>query len=132
MPLQHDGQLDAPALADLMSGAILRANIRGVVERVSSLPRQAGAFNFGLSTGIVRGILAANRIPFELVHPSVWKRAMGLTRFGCETQPENKTRARALASQLFPTLADQFKRVRDDGRAEALLLAVYYHNRGEK
>jgi hypothetical protein len=29
------------------------------------------------------------------------------------------------ASQLFPNQADQWKRVKDDGRAEALLIAYY-------
>ena len=125
--------LDAPALAaivcditDLVPPSI---TLRAVIERVGSLPRQAGAFNFGLYAGIVHGVLAAHRIPFELVSPVEWKRAMGLGRGPAESKPENKSRARALAAQLFPKMAQQFSRVRDDGRAEALLLAVYYANR---
>jgi hypothetical protein len=31
-----------------------------------------------------------------------------------------------LASQLFPHLDPRLKRVKDDGRAEALLLALYW------
>lgn len=106
--------------------------VAGVIENVSSRPRQAGAFNFGLSTGIIHGVLAANGIAFELVTPTQWKTAMGLKKVEGETYDQNKDRARALAAQLFPQMADQFKRKKDDGRAEALLLAVYYANRRTK
>ena len=130
MPKSIDGGIDPVALAGMVD-RLNRAypNSTAVVERVSSMPRQAGAFAFGLSTGIIHGCLASHGIPFELVSPSVWKAKMGLTRFPDETYAQNKTRARALAAQLFPALASQFKRVKDDGRAEAMLLAVYYANR---
>jgi len=103
-------------------------NIHAAVENVHSRPRQAGAFNFGLSTGIIHGVLAANGIPMTLIAPSVWKVKMGLQRSPDEPQGATKDRARELAAKLFPNLADQFKRKKDDGRAEALLLAVYYHH----
>lgn len=103
-----------------------------VIELVHSRPHQAGAFNFGLSTGILHGIFAANGLEPALVPPSQWKPAMGLRRHVDESESDNKSRARALAAQLFPALADQFKRVKDDGRAEALLLAVYYHSKESK
>ena len=130
IPKSIDSGIDAVALAALVD-RLNRAysGITAVVERVSSMPRQKGAFAFGLSTGIIHGCLASAGIPFELVSPSVWKAKMGLTKFPGETYAENKTRARALATQLFPALAPQFKRVKDDGRAEALLLAVYWANR---
>ena len=134
MPLK-DGKLD-PFMLDhiLARWAKLseRHTVSAAIERVGSRPRQAGAFNFGLSTGIVHGSLAANGFSFELVSPTEWKPAMGLTRGKLETQEENKSRARALATQLFPNIANQFKRVRDDGRAEALLIAVYYANRRKR
>jgi crossover junction endodeoxyribonuclease RuvC len=130
MPKAIDGGIDPKELASLVEIIAFSApSITAVVERVSSMPRQAGAFAFGLSTGIIHGCLASRGIPFELVSPSVWKAKMGLTKFPDETYAQNKTRARALATQLFPALASQFNRVKDDGRAEALLLAVYYANR---
>ena len=130
MPVSLDGGIDAVKLAKITASLAKNCpGITAVVERVSSMPRQAGAFAFGLSTGIIHGCLASAGIPFELVSPSVWKAKMGLTKFPGETYAENKTRARALATQLFPALAPQFKRVKDDGRAEALLLAVYRANR---
>ena len=130
MPVSLDGGIDAVKLVKITASLAKNCpGITAVVERVSSMPRQAGAFAFGLSTGIIHGCLASAGIPFELVSPNVWKAKMGLTKFPGETYAENKTRARALATQLFPALAPQFKRVKDDGRAEALLLAVYWANR---
>lgn len=99
--------------------------ILGVIENVHSRPRQAGAFNFGLSTGIVHGILAAFNIDFVLVAPTAWKPALGLSLRPNETPAENKTRSRILAAKTFPHLAEAFSRVKDDGRAEALLIATY-------
>lgn len=129
MPVK-EGKLASAITAQLVNSTT--QNCRGwlvaAIENVHSRPRQAGAFNFGLSTGIVHGVLAANGIPFVLVAPQVWKVKMGLQRSPDEPASATKDRARALASKLFPNLADQFKRKKDDGRAEALLLAVYYHH----
>ena len=130
MPQAETKGIDAPQLANIISeihslvpeGCTLLA----VVENVHSRPRQAGAFNFGLSVGIIHGILAAYGIEFHLVSPAQWKPAMGLGRIGDETQSQTKDRARALAAKHSPALAAQFKRKKDDGRAEALLIAVYF------
>lgn len=132
IPKSVDSGIDPIALADLIARIHLTyPGVTAVVERVSSMPRQSGAFAFGLSTGIIHGCLASAGIPFELVSPAVWKAKMGLTKFPTETYAQNKTRARALATQLFPERAKEFKRVKDDGRSEALLMAVYWSNRGK-
>ena len=127
--------IDAPKLSDLL-GCIMAEDLdrsfSAIVENVGSRPRQAGAFNFGLSTGIIHGVLATLEIPFTLVTPTEWKGAMGLTRYPEETQDQNKQRARLLAIQLFPGLAEDLKLMRHDGRAEALLMAVYFANRPTK
>ena len=135
MPHAEGKGIDATKLANTIStihslipeGAQLLA----VVENVNSRPRQAGAFAFGLSTGIIHGILAAYGIQFELVSPAQWKPAMGLGRIGEETQASTKDRARAMATELFPSLAKQFSLKKHDGRAEALLIAVYFANKAK-
>jgi crossover junction endodeoxyribonuclease RuvC len=133
MPLDFEGKLDPIELSSIVGQIAWEFNgITAVVENVSSRPRQAGAFAFGLSTGTIHGCLACHGIPYQLVAPSLWKPRMGLTKRPDETQAENKSRARELAKQLFPACADKFKRVRDDGRAEALLMAVYWSSRGGK
>jgi crossover junction endodeoxyribonuclease RuvC len=89
------------------------------IENVGSHPRESGAagFAFGLACGIVRGVLGARGIPYSLVTPQEWKRGMSC--------PTDKNGARARAIELFPEFAAQFKRVKDDGRAEASLIALY-------
>lgn len=122
------GRVDPGRLATIVEMCKLPGDVTAVVELVSSLPRQAGAFNFGVSAGIVHGVLGALNVPFTLVQPAQWKGAMGLRRLPSETQAQNKTRARELAIKLWPESADLFKRIKDDGRAEAALLARYFVN----
>lgn len=90
-----------------------------VIERVAARPGQgvASVFSFGHSAGCAAGVIAALGIPHELAAPQTWKRAFALGR--------DKSEARAVASRLCPQLAGQWARVRDDGRAEAALMAIY-------
>ncbi len=91
-----------------------------VIEEVGVMTGKEGVvgmFRFGQAAGCVQGIVAAYMIPMFLVKPSVWKSAMGLTR--------DKDHSRQKASQLFPSSAHLWARKKDDGRAEALLLAVF-------
>lgn len=90
-----------------------------VIEDVHSMPRDGvvQAFSFGKANGIIIGIVAANMIPSYFVKPGVWKKLMGLT--------QDKDDSRRKASQLFPTNSNLWSRKMDDGRAEAVLLAVF-------
>ena len=95
-----------------------------VIERVHALPKQGvtSSFSFGLSYGLVRGVLAALGVSVQLVTPQEWKRSF---RLG-----PDKNEARIIASRLFPQNAMCFTRAKDDGRAEAALLALFGANRG--
>ena len=121
-----DGRVDAARLALIVGMCQLQGTIVAAVELVSSMPRQAGAFNFGVSAGVVHGVLGALQIPFTLVSPNVWKGATGLHRLTNEAQAQTKTRARELASRLWPESAALFARAKDDGRAESALLARFF------
>jgi crossover junction endodeoxyribonuclease RuvC len=125
------GQVDPAKLAAIVDQLNFQTNrhIHAAVELVSSMPRQAGAFNFGRSAGVVDGVLGALGIPYTLVSPNVWKGATGLHRMSGESQADVKSRARFLAQKLWPEQAAQFKRIKDDGRAEAALLARYFANK---
>jgi crossover junction endodeoxyribonuclease RuvC len=95
------------------------------LERVHALPRQgvSSSFSFGMTYGTTRGVLAALKLPTHLVTPNEWKRAL---RLGAD-----KSAARAMAANLFAREANLFARVKDDGRAEAALLAYFgRHARG--
>ena len=111
----------------LLLSSILRTypGLLMALEQVHGRPRQAGVFGFGVGVGVTLGCAAALGIPVRQVPPQVWKPAMGLLH-------ADKTASRALAAQLFPALASSFVRVKDDGRAEALLLAVYAFSHPEK
>lgn len=94
------------------------------VERVHSLPKQgvSSSFSFGMAYGMVRGALAALGVPTTLVTPQEWKRAF---RLG-----PDKNEARIIAGRQFPLMAASFARVKDDGRAEAALLALFGASQG--
>jgi Holliday junction resolvasome RuvABC endonuclease subunit len=89
------------------------------IELVHAMPKQGvtSSFNFGVSFGIIRGVLAGRQVPIEFVTPQNWKRAFQLGA--------DKQQARIRAANLFPKHAELFRRRCDDGRAEALLLAAY-------
>lgn len=126
-----DGRVDPAKLATIIDLCeFTRTGVmHAAVELVGSMPRQAGAFNFGVSTGVVHGVLGALNVPYTLVPPNQWKPAMGLRKLPNESQDQNKSRARALAIELWPEHAEVFKRVKDADRAEAALLARYFANK---
>ena len=78
-----------------------------------------GAFSFGRGYGVVRGILRAHFIPIVDVAPIRWQRAMGIPAGA------GKDAARALAKERFQRDAALFVRVKDDGRADAALIAAW-------
>ena len=89
------------------------------VERVHAMPKQGvtSVWTFGEGYGALLGALGALAIRVEHVTPGVWKRAAGLNA--------DKTASRQRASERWPADAPLFKRVKDDGRAEACLIAEY-------
>jgi hypothetical protein len=111
-----DGAVLAPVLAEL----VLRGDGPRVawVERAQSMPGMgvAGAFRYGTGYGVVLGVLGALSIPLHTVRPNEWKRDAGL--IGAD-----KDASRRRACELWPGHAERFARKRDDGRAEAALIA---------
>ena len=125
---------DMPVLADVpagrrtVNGPLLAATVfrwqakRAFVEMVGARPGEGavGAFAFGRSRGIVEGVLAAANVPATFIAPASWKRAIGIP----PGKDGAKDRARSMAISRWPAQADRFARVKDDGRAEACLIAV--------
>lgn len=87
------------------------------LEKVGAMPNQgvSSMFKFGYTCGVPRGLIAAYGIPVTYVPPAKWK---GDLRLG-----STKEYARFRAAELFPDYAHEFKRVKDDGPAEAALIA---------
>ena len=89
------------------------------VEQVGAMPGQgvSSMFAFGQAFGIVLGVMAGLAIPCQTVTPAKWKKDMKLNT--------GKDAARAKAAQVWPTQAGEFKRVKDDGKAEAALIGLW-------
>lgn len=90
------------------------------MELVGAMPKQgvASMFAFGRSVGQVEGILATLGVTVSYIAPPVWKLAIGIKA------GSTKDASRAKASQLWPGKAGLFARAKDDGRAEAALIAA--------
>jgi crossover junction endodeoxyribonuclease RuvC len=88
-----------------------------VLEKVGAMPGQgtSSMFQFGRGVGMIEGVLSALHIPIIYISPVGWQNAVGV-RGG-------KDGGRAKAAELFPAYAATFARVKDDGRADAALMA---------
>lgn len=116
--------------AQLLSTLIAGQNItHAVVERVTAMPGQGvtGMFSLGRSLGIVEGIIASYDIPMTLVQPKEWQGIYGLK--GKKVDADG---SRQIALQLFPREAALFARKKDNGRADAALIARWYMATGWK
>lgn len=91
------------------------------IENVGSMPGQgvSSTFKFGESLGFIHALALSvrPRPRIEWPTPAVWKRKMGLT--------SDKNASREEARRLMPSLIPELSRVKDDGVAEAALIAWY-------
>jgi crossover junction endodeoxyribonuclease RuvC len=93
--------------------------VRATVEKVGATPQMGvtSSFTFGEGYGVIRGVVAGVGIKLNKVNPQTWQRDM---------QARGSKRAsRDRAAALFPSAAEMFARVKDDGRADATLIAAW-------
>ena len=115
---------DMPVAAGEVDAATLARQIRrfnpaaAIIEQVGAMPRQgvASTFKFGQAYGTARGVVLGLGIPLHQVTPSRWKKHYRLD--------SDKEKSRALALRYWPA-SNHFSRKKDDGRAEAALLARF-------
>jgi crossover junction endodeoxyribonuclease RuvC len=90
-----------------------------VIEQVGAMPGQgvSSMFRFGQGLGAVEACAAASKLPLQYVTPAKWKKHFNLSR--------DKGVSRSLTMQRFPDYASEFSRAKDDGRAEAVLIALF-------
>lgn len=136
MPTFHNGtanEVDAMKLATFVR-EVIRDNpgayFSVCIERVRAMPDRSGgvvrkmgaqsSFNFGDGFGQLKAVFRALRLEPVLVEARSWKNYYGL--------PNDKEASRALAIKRFPSAAGQLARKKDNGRAEALLIALYHDN----
>ncbi len=124
LPIIRDGAL-AWVNGEQLRGMIITAKDATptccVVERVSAMPKQgvSSSFNFGVGFGSLLGAIQVLGCPLHLVQATLWKRQLGLSR--------DKNASLDKARLLFPDAP--LARKKDDGVAEALLIAWWFSQR---
>ncbi len=118
-----------------------------IIEKVNAYPQQGvvSVFNFGYSYGLIIGILTSLSIPINYVLPKKWKEDIDLEtkkiskkrpltnktdfknwdKIRSKSKIKNKEFSRIRAMKEFPKYKDYFLRKKDDGRAEAALIALW-------
>ena len=101
---------------------IEKNQIRVVIEHVSAMPGQGvtSMFNFGQSFGILKGICTAMQLPMYFVRPTKWKKYFNLLN-------SEKDASRTRAIEIFPYFSSQLSRKKDSNKADAILIASFYH-----
>lgn len=136
IPWEFDGGVDAagawhvPVVNKMVDGRALHFVLDGhrathaVIEKVGAFPGQgvSSSFRFGMGYGIILGVLATTGAQIIDVAPGYWKKHFRLD--------SDKEKARALAIKRFPHVNLSLKK--DAGRAEALLLALWWKETNER
>lgn len=118
----------AVKLGALMSEVQPRPDVAWL-EDVASRPGQGvrSMFTFGRSVGIIEGVMGALAIPVFHVAPSRWTREFGVIGKSAlhDGSAGRQPNSRAVARSAFPEYASLFERVKDNGRADAALIAMF-------
>ena len=111
-------QVDATALADMLRDHAPDIS-HAYIEKTWSMTGQgvSSSFAFGRAGGVVEGVWAGLGVAVSLVPPQTWTKAM--RRFS------GKDASRERAIELFPEYTKMFSRKKDDGRADAALIAMW-------
>jgi len=109
-------RIDARALCEIVANQDINS---AFVEIVNAMPNQgvSSMFAFGQASGIAEGVCASVTPNVTGVRPQTWKKYFKLG--------SDKTSSRELAIEKWPDHADRFKRIKDDGRAEAALIGLW-------
>lgn len=100
---------------------ISRTKLVAYLESIHAMPMQGtvSMFSMGQGFGIWQGLLTCLEIPYELVIPQRWKKVM------LDGTGKDKEASRLKALQMFPMLSEHLSLKKDEGKAEALLIAEY-------
>ena len=101
---------------------IKKQDIKVVIENVSAMPGQGvtSMFNFGQSFGILKGICSAMQLPMYFVRPAKWKKYFSLIN-------SEKDASRTKAIEIFPYFSSHLSKKKDSNKADAILIASFYH-----
>ena len=82
-------------------------------------------FNFGQSFGIIKGICSAMQLSLYFVRPTKWKKYFNLIN-------SEKDASRTRAIEVFPYFSSQLSKKKDSNKADAILIASFYHETYKK
>ena len=130
MPNMADGKKQKKQVngAQIYNEILLRTknvekrNIKVVIEHVSAMPGQGvtSMFNFGQSFGVLKGICSAMQLSLHFVRPAKWKKYFGLIK-------TEKDASRTKVIEIFPYISSLLSRKKDSNKADAILIASFYH-----
>lgn len=119
------GTIDVKQLLFYICSIYSAANMRPhvIIEKVGAMPKQgvSSTFKFGMGYGQLIGMCQATNIPYTLVTPQAWKKAV------LAGTDKSKEAAIAFCRREYPNvnLIPERCRVPHDGIADALCLAHY-------
>lgn len=111
-------ELDESKLSTIFSRWRLRPMTIGI-EKSQTMPNQGivSSGRYMASYGFLRGLCVGNGLPYHLIRPQSWKKAM------MPDMGKDKGASIQKATQLYPEL--RLTRVKDHGIADAILIARY-------
>jgi Holliday junction resolvasome RuvABC endonuclease subunit len=115
--LHSDKHIETRMVWAEMSQARDRQDCMVIVEAVHSMPGQgvSSTFKFGTAFGGALALAERFNCPWFMVTPQVWKKSYGLN--------SEKEKSLEIAREMWPNAP--LTRKKDNGRAEALLMANY-------
>lgn len=130
LPIIRDrnlGWVDGDALVSKLIEVKAGRPMTAIVERVHAMPKNGSqaAFSQGCTFGSILASLQLVRASIEFVPPQTWKKFCGLID-SSKTDGERKRASLDKARLLWPDAS--LDRIKDHGRAEALLIAHWYIN----
>lgn len=94
-----------------------------VIEDLHAMPRGSiASFSLGYSMGVAVATAQTLRHPLIRMRPTEWKKIMGLTK-------KDKSASLLLATELWPNWQKTFALKKNDGLAEAALIAEAYRRK---
>ena len=98
-----------------------------VIEQVSAMPGQGvtSMFNFGQSFGVLKGICSAMQLSTYFIRPVKWKKYFGLIK-------TEKDASRTKVIEIFPYISSNLSKKKDANKADAILIASFFHNTYQK
>ena len=98
-----------------------------VIEQVSAMPGQGvtSMFNFGQSFGVIKGICSAMQLSTFFIRPAKWKKYFNLIK-------SEKDASRTKVIEIFPYISSYLSKKKDSNKADAILIASFFHNTYQK